>query len=885
MASVRFEVAGQDITSDVMIADASFTSRVNGAPGEFTMKVKDPTHSYAFVSGSVVRVFIDDVCMFTGFITRPKRGFAMDVVDTVSNPSQVRVWTLEGPDINVLWSKRVVYNKSNPRSLLDVPLANRCSSTPGGCHSSVASSKTGEWEANSPDDVIVREILDHATDMAPMCSWDDTTIKHVGSPNPYSCSIIVSPGQTLASAMRDLTRMTQAIFYISPDYRVWHVDAETLSTDLVLTDHPTASNHVGYREFSWNSNGADLANDALLWGAAMGWKQMVFSRVEDSASIDEHGLWQWGLFSETLFCQNDADKWADSVVNGTPSHRRGHKDDQISFELVCFKNPGMVLQPGAVVTVDSQVFGFSGAFPIRDMTITFPTKETPKYRMALSFAADEPWSIYQSWFPKMGFPIPKVVEYPPRRCVSDGRNTGLMIDDFASGWSAQWQHQAGSYSGGGGIASVTSQMDHTGSGFRSYIGSGFSSTFIHIASTQRGLRLRFRKGSFAGSWYFALNDYASEDARAIIGYNGSKTYLTTVYDVPSPSNPDWGTTISALTDGAWYTLGLDWSDGFSTAILYDASGVEIARHSGASGADQKAGYTAPGVYGWTYPSGPITFDFDSLSNVSPGQSNWQTIEDWARSQSGGWGTSPSNLVWHVYVPATMAVSGGEASLTPSYLTGGIYFAQAVTSGVAGSLSEYTLSTKFKIPNDPKARFGFSEGNSGAFLLYRRDTGLLYGPAGSQPISITPGVWYKAELQVTMGASYCRVYEDGAAPGDWILGASTSYANPGISPAYTFGAQNTGQQFNVGPIDAIAFGANMTICAQLSGPGWISESISSGGSAAETSHPYVPGTLAVWDGGFRITPNEVAPQIGLFSVTETEARPHNFDVTYYWDGVS
>jgi hypothetical protein len=237
---------------------------------------------------------------------------------------------------------------------------------------------------------------------------------------------------TMVDFMSGFARLTGAIYYISPDFRTWYVDVDTASTDYVLTDHPTEPNHIGYRELTHNSNGSDLANDALIWAQEPGSNRTFFSRTTDSDSIIDHGLWQWGELAQG-YNQSGVEKRSESVVCGTPENKRGHKDDQVSFTCTIFHNPDMALQLGTKVLAESQVFGISDVMPIRSMVISFPTKTDVKYDLTLSHAIDEPWSIFQWALYIGGFRIGfhfdnECSDLPVPSCVIDSFSIGAFTD-------------------------------------------------------------------------------------------------------------------------------------------------------------------------------------------------------------------------------------------------------------------------------------------------------------------------------------------------------------------------------------------------------------------------------------------------------------------------
>src|SRR6185503_11111842 len=164
-------------------------------------------------------------------------------------------------------------------------------------------------------------------------------------------------------------------------------DVDTPTAEKSFSDHPAGGDEIGYREFTHVENGAGLVNDAMIWGAGQGSTRVAFARVRDQGSITAHGLWQFGEFTTQLYRQASVNKRADSLVNGSPQSKRGGKDDQVSWTATTYDQSFSV---GEKVTIESEVWGISDVVPIRRMTVTFPTKDHPRFDLVLSHEIDDP---------------------------------------------------------------------------------------------------------------------------------------------------------------------------------------------------------------------------------------------------------------------------------------------------------------------------------------------------------------------------------------------------------------------------------------------------------------------------------------------------------------
>ena len=76
-------------------------------------------------------------------------------------------------------------------------------------------------------------------------------------------------------------------------------------------------------------------------------------RDEDSTSQTNHGLWQTGQVTSGVYKQSTINRIADSILNGSPDHHRGAKDDRPAVTLVTYQ-PGLLA--GHVVDFESNVW-------------------------------------------------------------------------------------------------------------------------------------------------------------------------------------------------------------------------------------------------------------------------------------------------------------------------------------------------------------------------------------------------------------------------------------------------------------------------------------------------------------------------------------------------
>lgn len=363
--SVVIRIDGTDITDDVFISGASFSSLVNGTPGQAVLRVKDVAQGYEFTSGGLLTLDVDSVRVWGGYVMSAKKVYALSVIDTASPPAATRIWEIVGADHNILFGKRIVFKESDPTGKINF-----------------------SYDANTYDDTIIDDIFDNYLDI------DDDSLTRTGVqriakaildvPGKTHSGLIASAGFTWKQMMDSIQQATGGIYYLDASRDLKYVDVETSTSDYTLTDQPVGAFDVGFQGFTLLENGSDLVNDMLLWGLG------IFSRTQDSSSIANHGRWQLPLVTTGIIRQASADIVADSYVYGTPQSHRGGKDDAVTFNARVFEP---LFAAGDVVDVVVGIFGYSDALPVRRMTITFLSATEPIFDLILSHAIDQPVSI------------------------------------------------------------------------------------------------------------------------------------------------------------------------------------------------------------------------------------------------------------------------------------------------------------------------------------------------------------------------------------------------------------------------------------------------------------------------------------------------------------
>ncbi len=141
MSTVVIRYDGTDITDDVVLATAKFSALVNGAPGTFSMQVRDDTYTWDFITGKEITLEVDSSLVWGGFLTRAAKTYPLPVQDLDVTPT--RYWEMAGVDYNVLFTKRIIFKSSDPTGKLDF-----------------------KYAVGTYDDDIINDLFDHYLDVS-----------------------------------------------------------------------------------------------------------------------------------------------------------------------------------------------------------------------------------------------------------------------------------------------------------------------------------------------------------------------------------------------------------------------------------------------------------------------------------------------------------------------------------------------------------------------------------------------------------------------------------------------------------------------------------------------------------------------------------------------
>lgn len=405
MTSIDIKVDGSSIVADVLFAKTQFTGLADGNVGQAAVTVRNLDSQYApgdFRRGMTLELFIDGQREWDGWIFVVKRGWPFDVLDTRNVPGVPKFWTLGGLDRNILFRKRILFRQDDPADPQGLKI----------------------WPQGTTDREALLYVLENYVNLTGDGLTIGPGIKSISTPGPDQEFTLAHVSAMLGVAFDDASKVTGGVFYIDPDRVLQYRGDTTVSAPFALSDKPgTPAGSVGYREaIAWES-ALEMANEAWVWGAGRGSDQPVLARYRDEESIDAHGLWQWGDIFVGAYKQQTVNKRAETYVEGSPDHRRGHGEDVPSVDCTIF-TPG--IRVGHVVDFYMNAYGYNEPLPVRKSTITFPTTTSAKFELELTLKVDAPFSAPDLW-PQDG-PGKVAEDLPPLGSLPV--STDLLIDHY-----------------------------------------------------------------------------------------------------------------------------------------------------------------------------------------------------------------------------------------------------------------------------------------------------------------------------------------------------------------------------------------------------------------------------------------------------------------------
>jgi len=396
-SSIVITLDGIDITDDVIYKETTFTSQANPMQGSFKVTVKDIDHSFddpfTAMAGKKLACVIDGVPLFGGYVFNVGRGHFFPAQDS-STPSAVpRKWILTGPDFNVLFDKRVIYDPANPTVSPEVP--------------------SGKQTITKAFRYLVSNYIDYPSDLD-MNTYVDTIVDENGDEEVYGSenkgSLYVGAGKTWREQMDDFADHSGIIYYIDGGFAL-HLHAyESTLTPWIITDMAIPG-YVRFRSGEYDEDFVRVYTEALVWGgsAIQGPEgpagDVVFKKyptppasgAREQGALDRlalYGRWQMGeehAGQMNYLTQESVNKRAKVIINGptgvppTNGIEGGFSRPLQRFTCTWFAHdvPGQNhIRPGHMQDIILYTQGGSGGgplvrrLPLRSMEISFPTLPT-----------------------------------------------------------------------------------------------------------------------------------------------------------------------------------------------------------------------------------------------------------------------------------------------------------------------------------------------------------------------------------------------------------------------------------------------------------------------------------------------------------------------------
>lgn len=634
-----------------------------------------------FVTGARVSVDLGSGTdpLWAGYLQRASRRFWFPVDD----PEKLhRQWILSLADINILFSKRVVFSQSTPARV-----------------------KGPVYTTDTFDDTVIATLVSDWLDLSADDLDTSSKVERVGHINAGQAAYPFNGGEYWGQAMTTIAQLPAAIFCLSPSRELVYADVDVEDAPFELSDHPSGAQR-GYREATIWEDATQLGNDALSWGFGKGDDKGVFNHTSDDDSIAEHGLWQIGTTLYDVWKQSTIDKIGDSIVNGSPGSRRGHAKDVESMDLVTFDDG---LRVGQRVRVIREEYGFDEVLPIRKMQLEFPTPGLVKYTMKLSEALDM-WGFADPFPPFPGFhggggPGITVIDVPPTTCYfADDFNRADGPLGIASSGLAWYSIVNSEVISDHGVIHTDNLGDGINPGMADILfginpGTEFTAS-IKVHMTVSSIDpITDLDGVMDISWWiggllirvFGNGDGSNSSDLIISDPDGNSASVTLDSDLWESTEGGAGEVFLKVTFVAGQAKAKAWMDGDTEPDWLVSLAATFVDFNPATS------HTTGGFKNDTSPVGTATDEvIDYIEICNAGGSPLEILDTFTRSVSGSWGTTDSGHTWINNTSSETAdVDGSKGTITDSVTdTGG-----AMTIATPGSPSNDVIVEIVDIGDD------------------------------------------------------------------------------------------------------------------------------------------------------------------------------------------
>ncbi len=214
---VQIKYDGVDITADCVVKECWFTARANGVAGEAQVTIRDDAQLMGFIPGQTLELFLDGVRQWDGYAISRKHNYWFEGHTANCYPCPhitPRKHILMGADRNILFERRVLYNKADEELL-----------------------PSNEYPANTMDEEVIENSIDLYLDDIDGIDYT-TKVETVAAVDPYIKVKVPGPASMFGSLMREVAEAVGAVFYIDPDRYLVYTDVNNPDAPFILTALP-----------------------------------------------------------------------------------------------------------------------------------------------------------------------------------------------------------------------------------------------------------------------------------------------------------------------------------------------------------------------------------------------------------------------------------------------------------------------------------------------------------------------------------------------------------------------------------------------------------------------------------------------------------------------
>lgn len=385
-SAISIKLDNVDITDRVVFKETTFQSQANPIAGSFKVVVRDPDQDFSPSVGEKITCHIDGVPLFGGYLMRLGRGNFLPAVDTATPGSvKSRKWILQGPDFNVLFDKRIVYDASNPYVSPSVP--------------------SGRRTITKAFKYLMNNYLDVPSGLG-YSSHVDTIYDDDGSEAAYGSeskgALYVGVAKTWRKQMDDFADHSGLIYYIDADFEMHFHNYESVLSPFTVTDMATGG--LQFRSGEYTKDFTRVVTEAHVWGGSAIRSvdggpagDIVYAKYPDPPAnntreqdaidrLNAYGLWQMGeerAGQNNYLLQSSVNKRARVIINGptgaVPTHgiEGGFSRPFERFTCTWYAHdvPSQShIRPGYLQDIILYTQDVVTRLPLRTMSISFPTK-------------------------------------------------------------------------------------------------------------------------------------------------------------------------------------------------------------------------------------------------------------------------------------------------------------------------------------------------------------------------------------------------------------------------------------------------------------------------------------------------------------------------------